>query len=104
MNKKELIKKYEHQLTLKNYSDSTIQSYLNGLCKFIDFLKGRQVKSVNGQTISEFLVWCKKQEGYGYSSMKQMVASLRFLYEEVLRKEIDFDLNIGMKKPSKKAF
>jgi len=41
MNKKELTKKYEHQLTLKNYSDSTVQSYLNGLHKFIDFLKGR---------------------------------------------------------------
>jgi len=41
MNKKELTKKYEHQLTLKNYSDSTVQSNLNGLHKFIDFLKAR---------------------------------------------------------------
>ena len=93
MNKNELIKKYEHQLTLKNYSDSTIQSYLNGLHKFIDFLKCRQIAAVNGQTLSGFLMWCKKQEGYGYSSMKQMVASLRFLYEVVLKKEIDFDFN-----------
>jgi len=29
------MKKYNHQLTLKNYSDSTIQSYLNGLHTFI---------------------------------------------------------------------
>jgi len=101
MNKKELIKKYEHQLTLKNYSNSTIQSYLNGLHKFIDFLKGGQVTTVSGQTLSDFLMSCKKQEGYSYSSMKQMVASLRFLYEEVLRKEIDFDFNIGMKKPTR---
>lgn len=101
MNKKELIKKYNHQLTLKNYSESTIQSYLNGLRMFINFLKGRQVSKVEGQTLSDFLFICKKQKGYGYSSMKQMVASLRFLYIEVLKKEIDFDFNIGMKKPSR---
>lgn len=101
MNKIELIKKYEHKLTLKNYSESTIQSYLNGLHKFIHYLENRKITSVNGQTLSGFLVFCKKQEGYGYSSMKQMVASLRFLYEEVLRKDIDFDFYIGMKKPSR---
>jgi site-specific recombinase XerD len=101
MNKKELFKKYENHLTLKNYSNSTIQSYLNGLHKFIDFLNDRQISEVNGQTLSIFLTWCKKQEKYGYSSMKQMVASLRFLYEVVLTKEIDFDFNIGMKKPSR---
>jgi len=28
MNKRELIRKYEHRLTLKNYSEYTIQSYL----------------------------------------------------------------------------
>ena len=28
-----------------------------------------------------------------------MVASLRFLYEVVIKKDIGFDLNIGMKKP-----
>jgi site-specific recombinase XerD len=54
---------------------------------------------VNGQTLSGFLVLCKNRDGY--SSMKQMVASLRFLYEQVLRKDIDFDFNIGMKKPSR---
>jgi len=91
MNKKELIKKYEHQLTLKNYSHSTIQSYLNGLHKFIDYLKGWQITKVNAQTLSNFLIWCKTQQGYGYSSMKQMVASLRFLYEVVLKKDIDSD-------------
>lgn len=78
MNKKELITKYNHQLTLKNYSDSTIQSYLNGLHTFINFLKGRQVLKVKGQTLSDFLITCKKQKGYGYPSMKQMVASLWF--------------------------
>jgi len=101
MNKKELFKKYKDHLTIKNYSKSTIQSYLNGLQKYIGYLKVRKITVVNEQIIFNFLMWCKKKENYGYSSMKQMVASLRFLYEEVLKKEIDFDFNIGMKKPSR---
>lgn len=101
MNKRELISKYKSTLTIKNYSDSTIQSYLNGLNKFLSFLKDREITSVHGKVLADFLMWCKNHEGYGYSSMKQMVASLRFLYEEVLRESIDFDFNIGMKKPSR---
>jgi len=31
MNKSHLISKYEHQLTLKNYSENTLKAYLNGL-------------------------------------------------------------------------
>lgn len=32
--------------------------------------------------------------------MKQLLASVRFLYQDVLKKDIDFDFNIQMKKPS----
>ena len=33
--------------------------------------------------------------------MKQLLASVKFLYEEVLQEEIDFDFTIKMKKPSR---
>lgn len=39
MKKSDLISKYEHQLTLKNYSENTLKAYLNGLNIFLDFLK-----------------------------------------------------------------
>jgi len=35
MNKAKLLSKYEHRLTLKNYGDSTLRSYLNGLHIFL---------------------------------------------------------------------
>ena len=34
MNKSDLISKYVHQLTLKNYSENTLRAYLNGLTIF----------------------------------------------------------------------
>ena len=67
---------------------------------FIGYVKNQKVTEVHEKILSNFLMWCEKKRGYGYSSMKQMVASLRFLYEKVLKKDIDFDFNIGMKKPS----
>lgn len=48
-----------------------------------------------------FFHHCKKDLDYSYSMMKQLLASVKFLYQEVLKEEIDFDFNIKMKKPSR---
>jgi len=101
MNKSALISKYKHTLTLKNYSQSTVNSYLNGLYKFIDYVQGGKIEEVTPAHISEFLVRTKRENDYSYSTMKQLIASVRFLYIEVLKKNIDFDFTIKMKKPSR---
>ena len=41
MNKANLITKYEHRFTLKNYSDNTLRAYLSGLLIFLDYLKNQ---------------------------------------------------------------
>jgi len=101
MNKTTLISKYKHKLALKNYSQSTVNSYLNGLYKFIAYIQTNKIEEVRPAHISTFLVHTKEKNDYGYSSMKQLIASVRFLYEEVLQKDIDFDFDIKMKKPSR---
>ena len=101
MNKSVLISKYKHQLTLKNYSENTLKAYLNGLNVFLKYLREQKIQEVSSQELERFFYHCKKELKYSYSMMKQLLASVSFLYEEVLKKEIDFDFNIGMKKPSK---
>lgn len=101
MNKSALISKYKHTLTLKNYSQSTVNSYLNGLHKFLAYVQGNEIEEVKASHISEFLVHAKRENDYSYSTMKQLVASVRFLYIEVLNKDIDFNFDIKMKKPSR---
>ena len=54
MNKKELITKHEHQLTLRNYSISTIQPYLNILHTCIGYLDGGQIHAENKHILSGF--------------------------------------------------
>ncbi len=100
MNKNELISKYEAKLILKNYSKNTIDVYLSGIRIFIDFIQKHKVKNVTSDTLDQFFNYAAIDLNYGYSMMKQLLASVKFLYLEVLKEPIDFDFNIKMKKPS----
>jgi len=101
MNKTDLRTKYEHRLTLKNYSENTLRAYLSGLSIFLDYLGVNQISAVTPKVLDTYFHYCKKELEYGYSMMKQLLASVKFLYEEVLQEEIDFNFNIKMKKPSR---
>src|SRR5690625_7174563 len=101
MNKTKLISKYEHRLRLKNYSERTIQAYMNGLHIFIHYLNTNKVEEVTVEVLESFFNHCKTDLEYGYSMMKQVLDSVRFLYVEVLNQHINFNFNIKMKKPSR---
>ncbi len=100
MNKNQLISKYEAKLILKNYSTRTVQVYISGLQIFIRYIQENEVDDVTPQVLDDFFKFSATEIGYGYSMMKQLLASVKFLYHEVLNKSIDFDFNIKMKKPS----
>ncbi|GAB5408543.1 MAG: site-specific integrase [Balneolaceae bacterium] len=100
MNKADLLTKYKHHLTLRNFSENTIRAYENGLGLFLGYLKANQIDSVTPKVLEDYFYYSKKEIGYGYSMMKQLLASVKFLFEEVLKKRIDFDFNVTMKKPS----
>jgi len=99
--KSELISKYKHTLTLKNYSPRIISAYLNGLGIFLEYLSSNKIKKIDPAILEKFFFHAKTDVGYGYSSMKQLLASVKFLYKEVLQEDIEFNFNIKMKKPSK---
>lgn len=71
MIKSELISKYKHTLTLKNYSERTISAYLNGLSIFLAYLSSESIKKVDAGTLEKFFFYAKTDVGYGYSSMSQ---------------------------------
>ena len=100
MKKSDLLVKYKHHLTLRNFSDSTIRAYQNGLHIFLTYVSENNFEKVTPAILESFFYHFKKEVGYSYSMMKQLLASVKFLYEEVLKEEIDFDFNIKMKKPS----
>ncbi len=69
MNKTELISKYNHHLSLKNCSENTLRSYLNGLLIFLDFIKVYNIEKVTGSVLESFFHHAKKEMGYSYSMM-----------------------------------
>ncbi len=97
MNKNYLISKYEATLILKNYSTRTVQVYISGLSIFIRYIQENDVEEVTPQVLQNFFKHSAIETGYGYSMMKQLLASVKFLYQEVLKKPIDFDFNIKKK-------
>lgn len=53
MKKLGLISKYEHQLTLKNYSENTLKAYLNGLNIFLQYLSLKQIPAFPSDSVKE---------------------------------------------------
>jgi len=69
MNKAKLLSKNEHRLTLKNYSDSTIRSYLYGLQIFLSYLSDQNIKEVSPKFLQKLFYHCKKELNDSYSMM-----------------------------------
>lgn len=100
MNKANLITKYKHQLILRNYSERTVDAYLSSLNNFLQYIQKNKFENISATQIEDYFYHCKAELNYSYSAMKQHLASVKFLYKEVLKKDIDFDFNVKMKKPS----
>lgn len=100
MKRSELIDKYSKLLHLKNYSTRTEKLYLHHLNLFLDYVSSSKIVNINEKTLLDYFDHLKQNKNFSYSSMKQALASVRFLFLDVLKKEIDFDFFIKMKKPN----
>ncbi|MFZ5946775.1 MAG: phage integrase N-terminal SAM-like domain-containing protein [Stygiobacter sp.] len=100
MKRVDLVDTYMKILHLKNYSLATEKTYLNHLNLFLDYVKTTKVSNVDSKFLLNYFNFIKESKNFSYSSMKQALASVRFLFLDVLRKEVDFDFFIKMKKPN----
>ena len=101
MNKTELINKYKARLILRNYSQRTVDVYVSALGVFVSYLQENHIEKVTPLILEKFFNYASSELNYGYSMMKQVLASVKFLYNDVLKEPIDFDFNIKMKNGQK---
>lgn len=101
MKRHELVDKYLKLLNLKNYSPATEKLYLHHLNLFLDYVNKSSNKEIDGGFLLNYFTELKQTKNFSYSSMKQSLAAVRFLYHDVLKKEIDFDFFIKIKKDNK---
>ncbi len=100
MKRADLVDLFMKILHVKNYSPATEKTYLNHLNLFLDYVKTNKVPSVDSKFLLDYFNYIKESKKFSYSSMKQALASVRFLFFDVLKKEIDFDFFVKMKKPN----
>jgi len=60
-------------------------------------LSSNRVQKGSSKELEMFFHHCEKELGYRYSMMKQLPDSVKYLYDVVLKKYIDFDFDIKMK-------
>ncbi|MEG8946418.1 site-specific tyrosine recombinase/integron integrase [Rosettibacter firmus] len=98
MKKADLVDSYIKILHLKKYSPATEKTYLNHLNLFLDYVKNTKVSHIDSKFLLDYFNYIKESKKFSYSSMKQALASIRFLFLDVLKKEIDFNFFIKIKK------
>jgi site-specific recombinase XerD len=100
MKKQEIIEKFQKKLIIENYSGQTIRNYLSALKLFLEYIEKLQLRGVTDNEIQNYLYYCKTKKKYSYSSMKQVIATISYLYKKVFNKPIPDALNIELRKPS----
>jgi len=100
MNKQEIIEKFIQKLNIENYSKQTISNYVSSLKLFLEYVSKLNVEKITNREIQDYLYYCKTEKKYSYSSMKQAIASIGYLYKKVLNRPIPEALNIELRKPS----
>lgn len=100
MKKQEIIEKFQKKLKIENYSEQTIRNYLSAIKLFLEYVKKLHLKDVTDKELQDYLFYCKTEKKYSYSSMKQVIASISYLYKKVFNKPIPEALNIELRKPS----
>lgn len=84
LNEQELLKKFEENLRLKNYSKETIKSYLIPLKKYLSFLKN---KEINKENAKQFIL--KQLNTKEPSSVSHSVFALKYFFKNILNQELD---------------
>ena len=100
MKKQAIVDKVIQQLRIENYSEATVKNYSSALKLFLQYVAGLQVNKITDTEIQSYLYYCKEEKKYSFSSMKQVLATIKFLYIKVFHQEAPRVLDIKLRKPT----
>ena len=75
---------YEEYLVLKNFSEATIRSYLQGLKSFLEYRKAQGFRGRMGQHQARLYILYRKEQGVMWSTINCDYSALRKYFKEVL--------------------
>jgi len=95
-----VLQAFKQQLVLKAYSPSTLKTYLNEMSQFLQELKEHAADEFTAQRIKDYLQYCFETLHLSENTLHSRINSLKFYYEQVLKKETFFWEIPRPKKPS----
>lgn len=78
---------FKQQLVLKAYSPSTIRTYLNEMTQFLQQLGNHAADEFSAARIRDYLQYCFETLHIRENTLHSRINSLKFYYEQVLKKE-----------------
>jgi integrase/recombinase XerD len=81
------LQKFKQQLILKSYSPSTIRTYENEFRQFLQTIKDVPARDFTTQRIKDYLQYCFEKLKLSENTLHSRMNSLKFYYEQVLKRE-----------------
>lgn len=86
------------ELIIRGFSRRTIKSYLAHNQQFLNFI-AKSPRQVSTQDIKDYLLYLKGQK-YSNTSLNSVISSLKFYYQQVLRRKLFFSI----RRPKREKF
>jgi site-specific recombinase XerD len=81
------LKDFSDQLILKRYSENTIVIYKEQIIRFFNYYKEIAPNELTDENVKEYLLFLLKEKKISFSYQKQVISSIKFYFEKVLRRE-----------------
>ena len=80
------LKDFCDQLILKRYSENTIVVYKDQIIRFFNFYSKKNPSELTDEDVKEYMLFLLKKK-ISFSLQKQVISSIKFYFEKVLRRE-----------------
>lgn len=98
---KKLLEQVRDIIRVKHYSYKTEKSYISWIKRYILFHDKRHPREMGGKEIEEFLTYLAVEENVAASTQNQALSAILFLYREVLRQDLDLQVDAVRAKRSR---
>jgi integron integrase len=98
---KKLLEQVRDIIRVKHYSYKTEKSYISWIKRYILFHDKRHPREMGGKEIEEFLTYLAVEENVAASTKNQALSAILFLYKEVLRQDLDLQVDAVRAKRSR---
>lgn len=91
-----LLEKLKMYISVRNYSDSTNDTYMSAVARFLNWLTPDSSRDWS-ESFKKYLIWLRDTQNLAASSVNQHAAAITYFLQEVLEVEPGDDILIRMK-------